>query len=176
MQKNDGKKWKNNSVPNTCNILPLKKFFFQNRCIFQVTLKYIKLVIPKILFILVLYNFNFFLKTPPPPKQNSPPPPHPPADKIKKWKFLTLQQRLFYIVPSKCSLQLSYVVKKAKLAKCQNNISSPFLQLTMKPLYVIIMSRRLEWVCPIGGAHLTVPKDCKPFFVPNSKVAWRQPC
>ena len=143
MQKNDGKKWKNNSVPNTCNILPLKKFFFQNRCIFQVTLKYIKLVIPKILFILVLYNFNFSFKTTRPPKQNPPPPP-PPADKIKKRKFLTLQQRLFYIVPSKCSLQLSYVVKKAKLAKCQNNISSPFLQLTMKPLYVIIMSRRLE--------------------------------
>ena len=142
MQKNDGKKWKNNSVPNTCNILPLKKFFFQNRCIFQVTLKYIKLVIPKILFILVLYNFNFYFKTTWPPKQNYPPPPTP----------------------------------QMKLAKCQNNISSPFLQLTMKPLYVIIMSRRLEWVCPIGGAHLTVPKDCKPFFVPNSKVAWRQPC
>ena len=100
----------------------------------------------------------------------------PPPDKIKKWKFLTPQQRRFYILLSKCSLQLSYVVKKAKLAKYQNNISSPFLQLTMKPLYVIIMSRRLEWVCPIGGAHLTVPKDCKPFFLPHCNVAWRQAC
>ena len=108
-----------------------------------------------------------------PPKQNYPPPP---PDKIKKWKFLTPQQRRFYILLSKCSLQLSYVVKKAKLAKYQNNISSPFLQLTMKPLYVIIMSRRLEWVCPIGGAHLTVPKDCKPFFLPHCNVAWRQAC
>ena len=87
MQKNDGKKWKNNSVPNTCNILPLKKFFFQNRCIFQVTLKYIKLVIPKILFILVLYNFNFYFKTPWPPKQNPPPPPTPPPIKQKNENF-----------------------------------------------------------------------------------------
>ena len=30
-----------------------------NRCIFQISLKYIKLVIPKILFILVLCSFNF---------------------------------------------------------------------------------------------------------------------
>ena len=33
-----------------------------NRCIFQISLKYIKLVIPKILFILVLCNFNFYFK------------------------------------------------------------------------------------------------------------------
>ena len=33
-----------------------------NRCIFQTPLKYIKWVIPKILFILVLYNFNFYFK------------------------------------------------------------------------------------------------------------------
>ena len=33
-----------------------------NRCIFQVSLKYIKLVIPKILFILVLFSFNFYFK------------------------------------------------------------------------------------------------------------------
>ena len=31
-----------------------------NRCIFQISLKYIKLVIPKILFILVFWNFNFY--------------------------------------------------------------------------------------------------------------------
>ena len=30
------------------------------------------------------------------------------------------------IVPIKCFLQLSYVVKKGKLAKYQNNIHSPF--------------------------------------------------
>ena len=34
-----------------------------NRCIFQISLKYIKLVIPKILFILVLCNFSFYFKT-----------------------------------------------------------------------------------------------------------------
>ena len=33
-----------------------------NRCIFQISVKYIKLVIPKILFILVLFNFNFYFK------------------------------------------------------------------------------------------------------------------
>ena len=33
-----------------------------NRCIFQKSLKYIKLVIPKVLFILVLCSFNFYLK------------------------------------------------------------------------------------------------------------------
>ena len=31
-------------------------------CIFQISLKHIKLVIPKILFILVLGSFNFYLK------------------------------------------------------------------------------------------------------------------
>ena len=49
-------------APNTCNISPLKKIFFKNKCIFQISLKYKKLVIPKILFILVLCNFNFFSK------------------------------------------------------------------------------------------------------------------
>ena len=42
-----------------------------NRCIFQISLKYIKLFIPKILFILVLCSFNFYFKitwTPPSPK------------------------------------------------------------------------------------------------------------
>ena len=54
-----------------------------NRCIFQISLKYIKLVIPKILFILVLCSFNFYFKItwnprPLPPEQNfwpSAPPP-----------------------------------------------------------------------------------------------------
>ena len=40
-----------------------------NRCIFQISLKYIKLIVPKILFILVLCSFNFYFKItwPPPP-------------------------------------------------------------------------------------------------------------
>ena len=64
--------WKNNSVPNTCAILPLKKIFYQNLTdtFFQISLKCIKLVIPKILFILVLCSFNFYFKitgTPVPP-------------------------------------------------------------------------------------------------------------
>ena len=60
-----------------------------NRCIFQISLMYIKLVIPKILFMLVLCSFNFYFKItwpphptkliPPPPQQNknfwTPPPP-----------------------------------------------------------------------------------------------------
>ena len=49
--------------------IAFKKIFHQNRCIFQISLKYIKLVIPKILFTLVLYSFNFYFKItwPPPP-------------------------------------------------------------------------------------------------------------
>ena len=56
--------WKNNSVPNTCNISPLKTIFFSelSRCIFQISLKYIKLVVPKILFIMALCSFNFYFK------------------------------------------------------------------------------------------------------------------
>ena len=58
--------WKNQSVPNTCAILPLKKKFYQNltvnRLIFQIHLKYIKLVIPKILFMVLLCSFNFYFK------------------------------------------------------------------------------------------------------------------
>ena len=49
-----------------------------NRCIFQISLKYIKLVIPKVLFILVLCSFNFYFKItwpPPPPPTKLPPPP-----------------------------------------------------------------------------------------------------
>ena len=43
-----------------------------SRCIFQISLKYIELVIPKILFILVLCRFNFYFKImlTPPPQQN----------------------------------------------------------------------------------------------------------
>ena len=59
-----------------------------NRCIFQISLKYIKLVVPKILFILVLSSFNFYFKimwpppSPPTPKKTpklseSPLRPHP---------------------------------------------------------------------------------------------------
>ena len=51
-----------------------------NRCIFQISLKYIKLVIPKILFILVLCSFNFYCKITWPP--------HSP-NKITPQKFLT---------------------------------------------------------------------------------------
>ena len=48
-----------------------------NRCIFQISLKYIKLVIPKILFILVLCSFNFYFKTTwPLPPNKIPPPSH----------------------------------------------------------------------------------------------------
>ena len=54
-----------------------------NRCIFQISLKYIKLVIPKILFIMVLCSFNIYFKItwpPAPPQQNYP---SPPPTKIK---------------------------------------------------------------------------------------------
>ena len=49
-----------------------------NRCIFQISLKYIKLVIPKIVFILALCNFNFSFKF----TWTRPPSPHPPPNKI----------------------------------------------------------------------------------------------
>ena len=60
-----------------------------NICIFQISLKCIKLVLPKILFILVLCNFNFtsnkqFLPPPPPAKTFLTFLPSPPQDmKIK---------------------------------------------------------------------------------------------
>ena len=54
--------------------IAIEKYIFSelNRCIFQISLKYIKLVILKILFVLVLCSFNFYFKItdPPPPKQN----------------------------------------------------------------------------------------------------------
>ena len=46
-----------------CHIVIEKNILSElNRCIFQMSLKYIKLVIPKILFILVLCSFSFYLK------------------------------------------------------------------------------------------------------------------
>ena len=62
-----------------------------NRCIFQISLKYIKLVIPKILFILALWNFNFYLKiTLLPPSTKLPHPHHPKISPLPpKQKFLT---------------------------------------------------------------------------------------
>ena len=55
-------------VPNTCAILPLKKILSElSRYIFQISLKYIELVIPKILLILVLCSFNFYFKITWPP-------------------------------------------------------------------------------------------------------------
>ena len=43
-----------------------------DRCIFQIPLKYIKLVIPKILFILVLWGFNLHFKITWPPNNITP--------------------------------------------------------------------------------------------------------
>ena len=46
-----------------------------NRCIFQISLKYIMLVIPKILFILAICSFSFYFKiTSPHPNKITPPP------------------------------------------------------------------------------------------------------
>ena len=67
-----------------------------NRCIFQISIKYIKLLIPKILFLLVLCSFNFYFKIMWPPKQNYPHPPQknkvsdpPPAKTFLKSLTLT---------------------------------------------------------------------------------------
>ena len=81
------------SAPNACAILPLKKIFCQNltvnRWIFQIPLKYIKLVIRKILFMLVLCSFEFKIMWPPPTPPPTPPPPPP------KLKFLTPPAKIF---------------------------------------------------------------------------------
>ena len=52
--------------------IAIEKYIFSelNRCIFQISLKYIKLVILKILFVLVLCSFNFYFKITDPPHQN----------------------------------------------------------------------------------------------------------
>ena len=83
--------WKKNRVFQTLATYCHWKDIFSelNRCIFQISLKYIKLVIPKILFMLVLCSFNFYFKimwplplTKLPPPNNITPPP--------KKKFLSL--------------------------------------------------------------------------------------
>ena len=91
---------KQQSVPNTCAILPLKKKILSelNRCVFQIPPKYIKLITPKLLFILAWCSFNFYFKItwPPIPQQYNPlpltkinisDPPTPPAKTFLK--FLT---------------------------------------------------------------------------------------
>ena len=78
--------WKNKRVPNTCCDISNKKGIFSelNKCIFQISLKYIKLDIPEILFILVLCNFDFYFKiTWPPPPQQITPFPHPPNNEFR---------------------------------------------------------------------------------------------
>ena len=72
-----------------------------DRCIFQKSLKYIKSVIPKILFILVLSSFNFYLKIMWPLQQNYPPHTH-----QNKNSWSPSQQRLlwnFYPLPPSSS-------------------------------------------------------------------------
>ena len=71
--------WKNNRVLQTLALrhIAIEKNIFSelNRCIFKMSLKYIKLAIPKILFILVICNFNFYFKITWPSPTNLPPPP-----------------------------------------------------------------------------------------------------
>ena len=86
---------KQQSVPNTCDILPLKKIFW---CTFQISLKYIKLVIPKILFILALWNFNLYLKItllPPLNKITTPPPPNNITPPTKIWPPTPVKANIF---------------------------------------------------------------------------------
>ena len=56
--------WKTTECSKHLRHIPIEKDLLSelNRCIFQVSLKYIKLVIPKKLFILVLRRFNFYSK------------------------------------------------------------------------------------------------------------------
>ena len=62
---------KNVSIPmmdeKKLHIREFQMYFLLSRCIFQISLKYIKLVIPKILSILVLCSFNFYFKITWPP-------------------------------------------------------------------------------------------------------------
>ena len=53
--------WKNEKKLHT-HEFQLKCIGENMRCSFQIYLKFIKLVIPKIPFILVLYSFNFYFK------------------------------------------------------------------------------------------------------------------
>ena len=90
--------WKQQSVLNSCNITSFKKIFSQlNRCIFQISLEYIKLNIPKILFILVLCNFNFYFKIMwPPPAPSTPPPPNQQNHPWHSVCFLNLVNKKFF--------------------------------------------------------------------------------
>ena len=73
-----------------------------NRYIFQISLNYIKLVLPKILFILVLCSFNFYSKItwPPPSPNNITPLTHqnknfwPPSRQILYWIFYSHSRKL----------------------------------------------------------------------------------
>ena len=70
--------WKTTECPKRFQHIAIERDIFLelNRFIFQISLKCIKLVIPKILFILVLYDFNFYftIMWPPPPTKVSLPP------------------------------------------------------------------------------------------------------
>ena len=92
-------------------LITIEKNIFSelNRCIFQISvkyidlisLKYIDLVIPKILFILVLCNFNFYFKTTWLPPTKLPPP---------------LQQ---YTSPTKTKISDSHLAKFYPLPQTQ---------------------------------------------------------
>ena len=81
-----------------------------NRCIFQISLKYIKLVIPKILFILVLCIFNFYFKITWP---------HSPPNKIKI-SVSAIKERLKKVssVPNECVRLGLLLNKNKKSQKC----------------------------------------------------------
>ena len=86
--------WKNNRVFQTLGTYHHWKRYFSelNRCIFQISLKYIKFVIPKILLILVLCNFTWPLTNkirPLPPTNIIPSLPH------QNKNFWSPHQRLF---------------------------------------------------------------------------------
>ena len=71
-----------------------KDIFSQlNRCIFQISLKYIKLVTPKILFIVVLRSFKFYFKITYPPA-----PPPPPSHTHTNKNFWPLPSKDFSVI------------------------------------------------------------------------------